>query len=229
MRYLQLDFIRGTAIILMMLFHLCFDLNNFNFIDVDIYHAREWFYFRMLILTLFILCVGISLSIANENGVDFKKNLKRFLFLLSISGLVSLASYFTFPKTWIYFGVLHFIAFGSITALLFIKLEWFSLILGVSIVGLFNLDLISTRWAYDFLKPLLNLPKYTEDLVSFTPWFGVLLIGSFIGGKRLFLFPIVSNASTEFVGFLGRHSLIIYLLHQAVFFGLIALADYLLH
>ena len=81
MRYLQLDFIRGIAILLMMVFHLCFDLNHFQFIDIDIYHRvdRDWFYFRMFILTLFMGCVGMSLALVNEDKIDIQKVAKRFL------------------------------------------------------------------------------------------------------------------------------------------------------
>ena len=229
MRYLQLDFIRGIAIILMVIFHISFDLNNFHFINIDIYHGVEWFYFRMLILTLFVLCVGISLLLSNQNSINFNKTLKRFTLLIGVSTLVSVSSYITFPNTWIYFGVLHFVAFASLFGLLFLRFEWLALILGTLIITLFNLHLINFSWLYSFLQTPLHLPKHTEDLVSFIPWFGVLLIGIFLGKKRLFLFPLPSNQFTKAIGFLGKHSLFIYLAHQPLFFGLTAGADYFLH
>lgn len=231
MRYLQLDFIRGIAILLMMVFHLCFDLNHFQFIDIDIYHRvdRDWFYFRMFILTLFMGCVGMSLALVNEDKIDIQKVAKRFLQLSFFSVLITVASYITFPQTWIYFGVLHFITVASVIALLFVRLEWTTLILGTVIVALFNLDIINMHWLYELAKGALNLPVRTEDLVPLTPWFGVVLIGIFIGKKRLFLFPLPSNKFTEFIGLLGKHSLIIYLLHQPLFFGIIAGADWIIH
>ncbi len=231
MRYLQLDFIRGIAILLMVVFHLCFDLNNFHFIDIDIYHRvdRDWFYFRMIILTLFISCVGISLALANEEKIDIQKVKKRFIQLSFFSVLITLASYITFPQTWIYFGILHFITLASVMALLFVRFEWIALILGVLIVALFNLNIISMHWLYELLKEVLYLPERTEDLVPLTPWFGVVLIGIFIGKKRLFLFPLPSNKLTEFIGLLGKHSLVIYLVHQPLFFGIIAGANWILH
>ena len=228
MRSLQLDFIRGVAIVLMVIFHVSFDLNNFHFINIDIYNGLFWRYFRYFILTLFIACVGIALVLSTQNGLNVKKTFKRFSLLLSLAMLVSLASYFTFPNTWIYFGVLHFIAFASIFGLLFVRLAWFNLFLGVTIVGLYVFKLISMNWLYDLTQALLHLPKYTEDLVSFTPWFGVLLIGIFIGQKSLYLFPLSENQFTHSLGYLGKHSLLIYLIHQPIFFGLTAGVDYLL-
>lgn len=229
-RYLQIDFLRGVAIILMVIFHISFDLNNFHFIDIDIYnqHSRVWFYFRMVIVTLFILCVGISLALVNENGIDFKKALKRFGVIFGAAILVTIASFVTFASTWIYFGVLHAIAVMSLLALLFVRFEWIALFLGVVIVLGFNLDYFHMHWLYDLLKEPLHLPKHTEDLVPITPWFGVLLIGIFLGKRRLFLFPLKSNSLSESIGFLGRHSLVIYLVHQPLFFGLIALAAHYL-
>ncbi len=231
MRYLQLDFIRGIAIILMIIFHISFDLNNFHFIEIDIYNREglEWFYFRMVILTLFMGSVGVSLALVNENGIDYKKVIKRFAILIGASIVITIASFITFPNSWIYFGVLHFVAFASLLALVFIKFEWVALVLGITIIVLFNLNMINMSSVYELFQPLLNLPKYTEDLVSFTPWFGVVLVGIFIGKKRLFLFPLKTNLFTQRVSFLGKHSLAIYLLHQPLFFGVIAGADFLFH
>jgi len=214
----------------MVIFHISFDLNNFHFINIDIYnqHSHNWHHFRMVIVSLFILCVGISLALSNENGIDLKKVGKRFLLIAGAATLVSIASLFTFPNSWIYFGVLHSIAVMSLLGVIFVRFEWLALVLGIVIVAAFNLHYINMHWFYDLLKEILHLPKHTEDLVPLTPWFGVVLIGIFIGKKRLFLFPLVSNKLTNAISFLGKHSLIIYLLHQPIFFGLIALAAYIL-
>jgi uncharacterized membrane protein len=231
MRYLQLDFIRGIAIILMLIFHISFDLNNFHFIDIDIYNreGRDWFYFRMLILTIFMSSVGISLALVNEDGINFQKSVKRFITLGIASLVITIASFITFSNSWIYFGVLHFVALASVISLAFIRFEWIALVLGLLIIILFNLDSISMRWLFDILAPILHLPKYTEDLVPLTPWLGVVLIGLFIGKKRLFLFPIDDNKFTLSIGFLGKYSLVIYLVHQPIFFGLTTGADFIFH
>ncbi len=213
----------------MIIFHLSFDLNNFHFINIDIYHAKEWHYYRMLIVSMFILCVGISLALVNENGIKIKKEFKRFIFLSFASLMITFASLITFAQSWIYFGVLHFITVASVLALAFVRYEWLSLIVGVLIVLLFNLGIINMHWLYNATSSILHLPYHTEDLVPLTPWFGVVLIGIFIGKKRLFLFPLQENKATNSIALLGKHSLLIYLAHQPLFFGSIALADYLIH
>ena len=231
MRYFQLDFIRGIAIVMMIIFHISFDLNNFHFISIDIYnhHSRSWFYFHILILTIFILSVGISLVLANQHKINVQKVLKRFYTLSLASVAISIASYITFPNSWIYFGVIHFITIASILLLPFIKFPKLSLIIGICIIILFNINIINMHWLFQYSASFLHLPHYTEDLVSFTPWLGVALIGIFLGAKKLFIFTLKENIFTTKIAFLGKHSLVIYILHQPIFFGLIAGFDYLVH
>ena len=231
MRYLQLDFIRGIAIVLMVIFHISFDLNYFHFINIDIYnhHSHNWFYFRIIIVTLFLLAVGISLSIVYENGIDYKKFLKRVFKLFLTSILITAVTYFVFPKSWIYFGIIHFITVASIFAIFFIKREYLALIVGLVIILLYKFDLVSMHPFYLYIRDILHLPHKTEDLVSFIPWFGVILVGIFIGKKRLFLFPLPKSSFTQKIAFLGKHSLFIYLTHQIFFFGIISGIYYLTH
>lgn len=232
MRYIQLDFIRGIAIVLMVIFHISFDLNNFHFITIDIYnhHSYFWFYFRMFIVTLFMSSVGISLYLAHHNHIDFQKVKKRFILLSAASVAISVASYITFAHSWIYFGVIHFVTIASLLALPFVALPTLSLIIGTIIIILFNMKIIDMHWLYSLTAQILHLPQHTEDLVPLTPWFGVVLIGIFIGAKKLFLFPLPQkNQFIQKIAFLGKHSLAIYLIHQPIFFGFIAALDYLLH
>ena len=218
-RYLEVDFIRGFALVLMVVFHLCYDLNHFHYIEIDIRHGLDWRYFRYLILTLFIGTVGISLVLANGQAFHTKSIAIRSAKLFIASSLITVATLFTNPSMWIYFGVIHFILVASLVGLLFVKRPWLSLVLGISILVLFNLGLISTHWLYLQLHDILHLPKHTEDLVRFIPWFGVVLIGIFIGHKKYFDINLTSNAVTNTFTFLGRHALIIYLIHQPILFG----------
>ncbi|NIM47536.1 MAG: DUF1624 domain-containing protein, partial [Candidatus Aenigmarchaeota archaeon] len=62
---------------------------------------------------------------------------------------------------------------------------------------------------------------YTFDYFPILPWFGITLLGIYFGnllyknGKRRFKIKDVSNVSiVKFLTFLGRKSLIIYLVHQ---------------
>lgn len=213
----------------MVIFHLCFNLQHFKFIDINIYSSPFWHYFRYTILSIFLLCVGISLYLANKNNINYEKVLKRFALLFIASLAITLVTYFIFPNTWIYFGVLHFIALASIFGLLFVAIPRTSLFLGIVIILAWNLDIISMHWLYDFTREIIDLPRRTEDLVPFTPWFGVVLIGIYIGVKEAFIFNIKQYPVVKTVALFGKHSLFIYLVHQPILFGSIFLAHQLLH
>ncbi|CAI6160040.1 MAG: hypothetical protein SPLUMA2_SPLUMAMAG2_00871 [uncultured Sulfurimonas sp.] len=76
MRLQGLDIARGMAIVFMVLFHFCFDLDNFGYVDFDLKHGDFWKYFRYFIVSIFILLAGISAQITHKNGIDRKKCLK---------------------------------------------------------------------------------------------------------------------------------------------------------
>ncbi len=222
-RYIEVDLVRGFAILFMIAFHLSYDLNHFGYIDINIRHGLDWRYFRYLILTLFIITVGISLVLANSKKINLKKTLFRASRLLIASALITLTSYFMNPNMWIYFGVIHFILVGSLVGLLFVQRPYLSLTVGFIIILLYNLGLANMHWLYNYLQQILHLPPHTEDLVQFVPWFGVLLIGIFIGHKKWYALGIKSDRISESLAFLGQHALIIYLVHQPILFGIFEL------
>jgi len=82
---------------------------------------------------------------------------------------------------------------------------------------------------YVLLKEPLGLPKYTQDFVPFFPWFGVVLIGIVIvsyGWHTRLPQDSFLSANTRLnrvLSFMGRHSLIIYLTHLPIIFGIFLL------
>jgi len=64
---------------------------------------------------------------------------------------------------------------------------------------------------------------YSIDYFPLLPWFGVVLIGVFFGNslyphytRNFYLHDLSKFAVIRFLTFLGRHSLLIYLIHQPV-------------
>lgn len=234
MRLQGLDIARGVAIILMVVFHFCFDLKNFGYVDFDLKNGEFWKYFRYLIVSMFIFLAGISAQLMHMNGINVQKLLKRLLFLGFASLLVTVGSYTQFPKSWIYFGVLHFFFVVTIIGLIFLKIPKISLLLGIFIIIGYNYSWISMHWLYSILQEPFFLPQvYTQDLVGFVPWFGVYLLGLTAGSYRLqelfFNFDFLNQKTkmNTFFAILGTHSFIIYLLHQLVLFALFYLIAFL--
>ncbi|MDF1876493.1 DUF1624 domain-containing protein [Sulfurimonas sp. SAG-AH-194-L11] len=227
MRLQGLDIFRGVAIVLMVIFHFCFDLKNFGYVDFDLKHGEFWKYFRYLIVSMFIFSAGISAQLAHKNGINLQKLLKRLLLLGVASLLVTIGSYTQFPNTWIYFGILHFFLLVTIIGLPFLKLPKISLLLGIFIILGYNMSWINMHWLYLYLQETLSLPKfYTQDLVSLVPWFGVYLFGLSAGYYKLqeiFLNIEILNKTNRLntlLSLFGQHSFIIYLVHQIVLFSI---------
>jgi uncharacterized membrane protein len=227
MRLQGLDIARGMAIVFMVLFHFCFDLDNFGYVDFDLKHGDFWKYFRYFIVSIFILLAGISAQITHKNGIDRKKMFKRVMLLSLASLVVSIGSYTQFPSSWIYFGILHFFLLITIIGLPFLKIPKISLVIGIFIIIGYNMSWLNMHWFYNVLQEPLNLPKiYTQDLVSLVPWFGVYLLGLTAGyykiQETLLNYEILhkTNRINRLLSSLGKHSFIIYMLHQIVLFSM---------
>lgn len=213
-----LDYLRGFTIIAMVIFHFSFDLYNFHVVDIDIRHGVFWKYFRYTIVSSFVFIMGYSLVLTYGKELNTAKLVKRFLTLLGLGFVITFATYFIFEHSWIYFGILHFMAFATLIGVLFVRLPWVSLLLGIFILMGYNLDFLTVRPALDYLRPLLHLPDRTEDLVLFVPWLAPMFIGIFAGHFKLIPSGTLFNGLKP-VKVLGQHSLLIYMAHQPILFG----------
>lgn len=221
------DAARGVAVALMVGYHLCFDLNYFQLAAFDFYHGTFWLAAHFTIVSLFLLLVGISLHLATANGLRLAPYLRRLGVLAACAALVSASSYAMFPASGIFFGVLHFIAFASLLGLLFTRFYTVNLIVGMVWIaaGL----LLQYPW---FDQPGANWIGFmthkpvTEDYVPLFPWFGVVLLGLFLG-KTLALKGFWQKRASRqrgapparLLSWAGKHSLAIYMLHQPVLLG----------
>lgn len=230
-RYELIDVLRGTAILMMFSFHITYDLHHFGFIHINTLRSDFWLNYRILIVSTFLTVMGMSLYIAHHNGLRRDKYLSRLGWLIFCAILITIATHYIFGNRFIYFGIIHFIAVASVLALPFIRLYWTNLILGIGII------VVSNHVGFDFMNPryldwigLITQKPYTEDFAPIFPWFGVVLLGIFFARLVYTEKPIrffsqwhSRLAAFRILRFGGRHSLIIYMLHQPVFFGTIAL------
>ncbi|WP_254682347.1 heparan-alpha-glucosaminide N-acetyltransferase [Marinomonas sp. FW-1] len=215
-----LDVYRGTAVLLMIIFHFCWDLRNFGFVDFSVYDPF-WVYFRSVILTLFLSAVGWStyLVLTEKAKPSFwKRDLKLFI---CAAGL-SLATYLAAPNQWIYFGILHFIFIASLITRPVAKWPIVSAAIGAVIIVTYH----ATDWlhfpnAFSTITQYIAIPQRTLDIVFPFPWIGVVLIGPLLGYLHLHKLPTPNNLVISLLCFMGRYALPIYLLHQLVLFALV--------
>jgi uncharacterized membrane protein len=126
------------------------------------------------------------------------------------------------PNSWVYFGVIHFIFVASILALPFIGHYKISLITAVLILALYFSGYLNMHPLFKILAPILHLPKgYTVDLVPLVPWFAVVLFGvAFVDLNFYKYLDIKGGFIVDKLSFLGKHALVIYLIHQPILFAL---------
>ncbi len=243
-RYDRLDALRGFALIWMACFHFCFDLSNYRLLDANFYTDALWTNQRTCILSLFLLCAGAGQAVATSQGQSWARFWRRWAQIVGCAALVSLGSWFMFPNSFIYFGVLHGMAVMLIVARLMAPLGNWLWPLGALAVGLPQFvshpffDGRLTNWV-----GLVTHKPITEDYVPLLPWIGVMWWG--LAGTQWLLRhrahwlawakdahagePAVSgdNAGPARVrqgvrkglATLGRWSLTFYMVHQPVLIG----------
>ncbi len=250
-RYPIIDTVRGVAILAMMAYHFGFDLSMQGYIVQDLNHSLPWLVARSLILSTFLLVSGFSLALAQHHTAPLHAAKQRWLRLGRIAGcafLVSVGSYFMFPESWIFFGVLHFIVLATMLCWFLARHEKWLLPLAFVSLGLGLLYQSAT-----FNQPMLQwlgmmtFKPITEDYVPMLPWLGLIFIGLRLGlwaspnklketlakGKlvketlakeKLAKWPLTITPPNTLkpVGFLGRHSLAVYMLHQPILLGLLS-------
>lgn len=210
---------------MMIAFHFSYDLSHFQYIDADFDRDPFWLYFRILIVTFFLLLVGTSLQLATGRGLNLRRYLRRLLLLIGAAALVSIGNYFVLPDRPILFGVLHFIVLASVLGLLFRRYYWTNFLLGLTVIVLgiqFQAGVFDSSFWY--WTGLMKDRPLTSDYVPLIPWFGVVLIGMFLA-RVIEKYRVLSvesrggNIVTRLLALGGRNSLLIYLLHQPIFFG----------
>lgn len=220
-RFWEIDFVRGLAVVFMVLFNYAFTLDYLR-----IYTLTEgwlfWWLFPRLVAGAFIFIAGVSLTISYSRNKSWGKHIRRGLMIFSFGLLITAATWLFVPSATVWFGALHFIGLAVILSLLFVK--WKPKYLAAFGIAALLIGAYLNSLVFDFpwLLWLGFIPSVftTLDYFPLLPWLGVFLIGMAFGkkyyknGKRRFTMSEIKNTGP--ITFLGRHSLIIYLLHQPI-------------
>lgn len=238
-RLWEIDLTRGVAILMMIVFHTVFDLSFFAIFPVDV-ASGFWRYFAYATATLFLLVVGISLVISHDRAAGHlsgfslaKKFVLRGAGIYALGLLVTLATWLYLPQGYVIFGILHLIGVSVILSPLFFRLKAWNIPAGILciLIGWFVVSRISLPSPSVLLLPLgMYGPTFwSVDYTPLFPWLGVVLIGMgvgsllYAGGTRHFSLRTLPDLFVRPLSFLGRHSLVIYLVHQPVIILLLAL------
>lgn len=237
-----IDCIRGITMVSMIIYHLVWDLvflygNNWTWF----YKARIW---QQSICWTFIILSGFSWSLGRHH-------LKRGIIVFCSGLIITAVTVIIMPSTKIIFGILTLL--GS-CILIMIPLNKFlrkvptllGLILSFA-VFLFTKNCFNGYLGFGFLKFTLpsflyknyltaffGFPQnsfYSSDYFPLIPWFFLYVFGYFLfrlldqkGLNQKFF----SKGQIPVLNLLGKYSLIVYMLHQPVIYGVCEIIKYIL-
>lgn len=217
-RIWEIDFVRGFMLVVMIVLHTLYDLENFY--NKPINYSDTALMLIKLGPAIFILVSGISINFS-------RSSFKRGIIVLAGALAVTLFSYIFSPDYLIVFGILHFFGTCMIISPLLKKIPTaFLFILSFIIAStIFIIPYIKIDNSYLFMLGIYNESFESADYFPLFPWSCFFVFGMAIGRilykekKSIFKFTIAKNP----INFLGRHSLLIYLVHQPVIMGVLAL------
>jgi uncharacterized membrane protein len=219
-----IDVLRGLALIAMATYHFTWDLDFFGYLEPGTAQTGVMKWYARGIASTFLMLAGFSLVLAHQAGINWPSFRKRFAMVAGAALLISLGTYFAMPRGFIFFGILHQIALGSLIGLAFLRLPLvLTLAAAAAIIAAPHFlrselfDAPSLWWA-----GLSSIDPPSNDYVPVLPWTGLVLIGmclAKLGSASGFLeklrrLPAGENRFGKALIFLGRHSLVVYLMHQ---------------
>ncbi|HWP11233.1 MAG TPA: heparan-alpha-glucosaminide N-acetyltransferase [Ramlibacter sp.] len=240
-RLATIDSLRGIAIVWMTVFHFCFDLNHFGWIKQNFYTDPFWTWQRTAIVSLFLFCAGLGQAVAAAQDQSWRRFWKRWAQIAGCALLVTAGSYWMFPRSFIYFGVLHGIALMLVIVRLTAGWGRSLWLAGAVALAMKPLAVLAhQRWPeLEFLNQmawnwlgLIDRKPVTEDYVPLLPWLGVmwwgLAAGQWLLAERRQWVERAVPAAAAPLAWLGRWSLSWYMLHQPVLIAAMTALSYVI-
>lgn len=225
-----IDAARAVALLAMATYHTLWDLGFLRLTPENYALTQPGRLAAEVIAGSFLFLVGLGLVLMNGRGLRPGPTLARLARVGGAALLVTLGTWLAFPDAYVFFGVLHCIAVSSVLGLPFLFLP--RPVGALAALAVLAAPLVVRAAVLDapalyFLGLGAGTPR-TNDYVPLFPWFGLVLSGVVVGRIGL---PRLARARlgcwlpTTRLGraatFAGRHSLVIYLVHQPALLALL--------
>lgn len=219
---------------MMVAYHGLYDLVYLFGVSFPAFHTLGMHLFQQLICCGFIFMSGISGRYSRGNG-------RRGLMTLGCGVVISLGTFLLVPSEMIYFGILHFlggamILFGLLRGLLdkvpaaaglVCSLVMWQLLyeLPRGRIGLRDFASVSLPggwYTHRWLLPL-GFGGAGSDYFPLLPWIFLFFAGAYFGVwvKQGRLPGFCYRSHLPWLAAVGRHAIIIYMLHQPVLYGVL--------
>lgn len=166
----------------------------------------------------------MSLWLGHGAGRRWPAFWRRFLRVAGAAALITVATVVAIPEAFVFFGILHAIALASLLGMVLLGLPAWALLalaaLAFAAPGSLRAALFDPWWMW--WTGLQTVPVRAVDYVPLAPWLGPFLLGLAAGriGTGLGLWTRLARwrggALAGWLSWPGRHSLVVYLLHQPV-------------
>ena len=236
-RFQLLDTIRGIVLVSMIIYHASWNFVYIYGMDWDWYRSYGAYIWQQSICWTFILLSGFCFSLG-------RRHLKSGLMVFGGGILVTLVTLLVMPSNRVVFGVLTCI--GSCILIVTFAGKWlrklpceagavlsfllflFTKNINNGYLGFVGKELMElpAAWYKNYITTYVGFPFrsfYSTDYFSLFPWLFLFMTGFYLYGifeKQNLLKKKFMTKEIMVFSFLGRHSLLIYLLHQPVIYGL---------
>ena len=229
-----LDSLRGLTVINMIFFHGLWDWIHLFDIQAEWFSGTLAFLWQQAICCTFILLSGFC-------GAMGKRALQRGLIVLGLGWIITAITLRFTPEEAIWFGVLSLI--GSCMVLvgamkpILQKVPVYAGIFASFLLFLFTrgvnqgyIGLLFWKWMElpqgfyrNYVTTYLGFPFdgfYSSDYFSLIPWVFLFLCGFYLYGSKGTAVLSVKWKGFSPLNLIGRHALLLYVLHQPVLYGL---------
>lgn len=236
-RYVLLDTIRGFSLVSMILYHAIWDIVYIFGVDMPWYKSQMAYIWQQSICQTFILLSGFCWHFG-------RRKLKRGLIVFGCSVVISLVTIFFMPDSLILFGVLSLIGsamlvmipldkilkkanpyVGAVVCLLLFLLTKSINSGTIGLGNLFSITISDALYTNMFTAYLGFPPEdfFSCDYFGIFPWIFLFQTGYFLYYclQKKQLLEKLPDISILPLAWLGRHSLVAYMLHQPVVYGVL--------
>jgi len=212
----ELDSLRATALVLMLVLNFVTDLNHFGLMNTET--GDMWWWLARITASLFVGISGVSYFLAHRLEYDFTKTSGRTKRLIFWAFVITIITYIFEPSAYVRFGVLHLLALASIVAFPVARKPEFALGIGLILL------IIPLSSNSNLVWLGLSETVIAVDYFPLNPWLGIFFIGLALAsriypeGK-----PLTGIQWPEKWLWFGRNTLTIYVIHQPILIGLLVL------
>ena len=216
MRIDELDSLRATALVMMLILNFVTDLNHFGLMNTET--GDQWWWMARIAASLFVGISGVSYFLAHRQEYDFTKTSGRTKRLIFWAFVITIITYIFEPSAYVRFGVLHLLALASIVAFPVARKPEFALGIGLILL------IIPLSSNSNLVWLGLSETVIAVDYFPLNPWLGIFFLGLALAsriypeGK-----PLTEIQWPEKWLWFGRNTLTIYVIHQPILIGLLVL------